>query len=155
MVKSGDIIPMQVNSAAFEQEKMIPAKFTCDGENVNPPINLAEIPSQAKSIVLIVDDPDSPGGTWNHWLVWNINPNTKEISENTVPNEAIQGKNDFGENKYGGPCPPMGTHHYFFRVYALDTLLNIPEGSGRADLDLIMKNHVIATGELMGIYQKK
>lgn len=145
---------LTVTSQAFENGKTIPSKYTCDSENVNPPINIVGVTNNVKSLVLIMEDPDSPGKVWNHWLIWNINPASINIPENNVPSGAVQGKNDFGQNKYGGPCPFMGTHRYFFKVYALDTTLNLTEGASRSELDQAISSHIIATGELMGTYKK-
>ena len=146
--------PIKVTSSAFTEGQTIPKKYTCDGEDINPPLAFQDIPSEAKSLVLIFDDPDAPRGTWNHWLLWNIKPTTQEIKENSVPEGSIAGINDSGKLKYGGPCPPNGTHRYFFRIYALDTILNLPAGFKRAGLEKVMKDHVIAEGVLMGKYSR-
>ncbi len=148
--------------SVFHDGSYIPRKFTCDGEDINPPLYLAHIPGDAKSIVIIVDDPDAPIGTFTHWIAWNIPP-IEEIPEGipkrgTVdePIKMIQGRNDFGRIGYGGPCPPRGkAHHYHFRVYALDTTLSLPPGAGRKDLERAMKGHVIEWGELVGLYERK
>ncbi|MBI4226400.1 YbhB/YbcL family Raf kinase inhibitor-like protein [Candidatus Roizmanbacteria bacterium] len=145
---------IKVASAAFKNGEIIPKKYTCDGENINPPLTIASIPAEAKSLALIVDDPDAPVGNWNHWLVWNIEPATKEISENSVPANTVLGINDFGKLEYGGPCPPSGTHRYFFRIYALDTKLDLPQGAKRGELENAMKNHIVDQGELMGKYSR-
>jgi hypothetical protein len=131
---------------------MIPRKYTCDGQDVNPALTIENIPEQAKSLVLIVDDPDAPMGTWDHWLVWNIPPK-KTIGEHSVP--GAEGLNSFGKHSYGGPCPPSGTHRYFFKVYALDTLLNIASNSTKKDMEKAMKEHVLTKGELVGLYSRK
>jgi len=145
---------LKITSPAFENQGFIPQKYTCDGENINPPLKINNLPSQAKSLVLIVDDPDAPMATWNHWLVWNIPPETKEIKENSFPQGAVLGKNDFGKLEYGGPCPPSGTHRYFFHLYALDTILQLSKGTNRNELEQAMKNHIMGQGELMGKYQR-
>ena len=145
---------MKITSPAFQEGGNIPSKFTCDGANVNPPLHIDQVPAGAKSLALIVDDPDAPGGTFVHWLVWNIDPKTTDIGENSVPPTAVQGKNGFGKSGYGGPCPPSGTHRYYFRVYALD-IPQVQGGSTRADLDLAMRGHIIGQGQLMGRYSKK
>ena len=145
---------ISVTSPQFINNKSIPKKYTCDGINVNPPLVIDNIPAGTKSLALIVDDPDAPGGTWSHWLVWNIDPKTKEIQENEVPSGVIVGKNDFGDMKYDGPCPPSGTHHYFFRLYALDVKLNLPSGSERKILENSMEGHIIDKTELMGKYSR-
>ncbi len=137
-----------VTTSAFQTGGMIPEKFTCKGANENPPLQFREVPPNAKSIVVIVDDPDAPGGTFNHWLIWNIAPTTKEIASNSVPAGAVQGKNDFGKLGYGGPCPPS-LHRYFFRVIALDTTLGLKSGASRVALDRAIAGHILARGELM------
>lgn len=146
-----DFKVLTVASEAFKNKEHIPIKYTCEGEDVNPPLDIGEIPEEARSLVLLVEDPDAPGGTWLHWLVWNI-PVTHRIHENEVPGE--QGLNDFGRNSYGGPCPPSGTHRYLFKVYALDDLLDIREGAVRKDVEDAMRDHIIAFGELDGKYRR-
>jgi hypothetical protein len=145
---------MKITSSAFQQGANIPSKFTCDGSDANPALRFEEVPPEAKSLALIVDDPDAPSGLFTHWLAWNVDPKTTEIAENNAPSNAVQGKNDFGKSGYGGPCPPSGTHHYFFKVFALDRQLDLPAGSKRAQLDAQMEGHVIAQGELMGRYSR-
>jgi hypothetical protein len=143
---------LTVTSPAFDHNKMIPRKYTCDGEDVNPALKIDDIPEQAKSLVLIVDDPDAPMGTWDHWIVWNIPPKNM-IGEHSVP--GAEGLNSFGKHSYGGPCPPSGTHRYFFKVYALDTLLNMASNSRKKDVEKAMKEHVLTKGELVGLYSRK
>ncbi len=145
---------IKITSPAFSRQGMIPAKYTCDGEDINPPLAIEEVPDNAKSLVLIVDDPDAPMGVWTHWLIWNINPQTKEITENSVPEGAVLGINDFGKLEYGGPCPPGGTHRYFFKIYALDTVLDLPKGAKKDELEKIMTNHILDEGELVGKYSR-
>ena len=140
-----------ITSSAFEQDKLIPRKYTCDGDDVNPPLIVEEIPEETKSLVLIMDDPDAPMGTWDHWIVWNIPP-TKNIEENRVP--GIEGLNDFRKHAYGGPCPPSGTHRYFFKIYALDTELALNPNSRKNDVEKAMEGHTLAKGELMGRYRR-
>jgi len=140
-----------IKSDVFESNKLIPFKYTCDGEDVNPPLTIEGIPEGTKSLVLIVDDPDAPMGTWDHWIVWNIPP-TGKIEENTVP--GVEGMNDFRRHSYGGPCPPSGTHRYFFKVYALDTKLTLNPNSRKKDVEKAMKDHVLAKGELVGLYRR-
>jgi Raf kinase inhibitor-like YbhB/YbcL family protein len=146
---------MKISSSAFQQGGNIPFKFTCDGADANPALGFEGAPAEAKSLVLIVDDPDAPSGLFTHWLVWNMDARTTEIPESSAPSKATQGKNDFGKSGYGGPCPPSGSHRYYFKVFALDTELNLPDGSKRAQLDAAMKGHVIAQGELMGRYSRQ
>jgi Raf kinase inhibitor-like YbhB/YbcL family protein len=145
---------MTIASSAFRQSGNIPSKFTCDGGNTNPPLQITGVPSQAKTLVLIADDPDAPGGLFTHWLVWNIPSQTNSIAEGSAP-KGVHGTNDFGKSGYGGPCPPSGTHRYYFRVFALDRELALPSGGKRSQLDAAMKGHVIAQGELMGRYARK
>jgi Raf kinase inhibitor-like YbhB/YbcL family protein len=142
---------MEVTSTAFELNGLIPSKYTCDGEDVNPPLTIKSIPSGTKSLVLIVDDPDAPGGVWTHWIVWNIPPG--DIKKASAP--GVQGMNNFGKKEWGGPCPPGGTHRYYFRVFALDTELTIQEGALREELEKAMEDHILARGQLMARYVRK
>ena len=146
---------MQITSPVFKNTDSIPEKFTCDGENISPPFFISDIHPSTKSLVLIVDDPDAPGGTWTHWVVWNIRPSTAFISEGSIPDGAIEGLTDFGRKGYGGPCPHQGTHRYFFKVYVLDTVLNIPLTSVVEDVEEAMKGHLVADAKLMGTYSRK
>ncbi len=145
---------MKIISSAFEDKQMIPPKYTCDGENINPPLQISNIPTETQSLALIVDDPDAPSGDWIHWLVWNINPAIKLITEDKSPQGAIQGTNDFNKQNYGGPCPPSGIHHYQFKIYALDTLLNLPSSSRKKDLEKAMENHILDKALIVGLYQR-
>lgn len=148
--------PMKITSSAFTEGAAIPKTFTGDGKDISPALHIEGVPAAAKSLVLIVDDPDAPRGTWNHWLVWNIDPQTKEIAEGAVPSGAVQGTSDFGSAKYGGPSPPSGTHRYFFKLYALDSTLKLPSSSKRSALDQEMtKHHILAEAKLMGKYSRK
>ena len=145
---------MKITSSAFQEGGNIPSKFTCDGGDRSPPLQIAEIPSSAKSLALIVDDPDAPSGLFTHWIVWNISPQTNGIAEGSTL-KGVQGTNDFGKAGYGGPCPPSGTHRYYFEIFALDRELNLPSGTKRNQLDAALKGHVVAQGELMGRYSRK
>jgi Raf kinase inhibitor-like YbhB/YbcL family protein len=145
---------MKITSSAFQEGGNIPSKFTCDGSDSSPPLQIAEIPSGAKSLALVVDDPDAPSGLFTHWVVWNISPQTNAIAEGSAP-KGVQGTNDFGKSGYGGPCPPSGTHRYYFRIFALDRELNLPSGTKRNQLDAAVKRQVVAQGELMGRYAKQ
>ena len=150
--KAVDYALLVVASSAFNEGGLIPSQFTCDGENINPPIDIKDIPGEAKCLALIVDDPDAPRGDWVHWLVWNI-PVTHHISENKV--HGIQGQNDFKQQDYRGPCPPSGTHRYFFKVYALDALLELSDTAGKQQLEKAMSEHIIGFGELVGLYSSR
>ena len=146
---------MTITSPAFENGEPIPTKFTCDGEDINPPLVFANVPQEAKSLALIVDDPDAPNGMWVHWVVWNIDPATTEVGVNKVPAGAQLGVNDFRQTPYGGPCPPSGTHRYYFKLYALDLKMTLGAGTTKAVLEKAMKGRIIAQAELMGKYKRK
>lgn len=143
---------LTVTSPSFKQNEMIPSKFTCEGANINPELLIGDIPASAKSLALIMDDPDAPNGTFDHWIIWNIPVEDKKIKENHSP--GTEGKNGRGESKYTGPCPPSGTHHYHFKIYALSKKLELKSGSTKQELENAMKGHVLATGELIGLYKK-
>lgn len=145
---------IKVTSSAFQEGGNIPSKFTCDVSDTSPPLQIAGVPSGAKSLVLIVDDPDAPGGLFTHWLAWNIPPQTGSIAEGSAP-KGVQGANDFGKSGYRGPCPPPGTHRYSFKIFALDRELELRSGAKRSQVDAAMKGHVIAQGELIGRYARK
>lgn len=144
---------LTVSSLAFQHNGLIPQKYTCDGQDINPPLKVEGVPAETKSLVLIMDDPDAPLGTWDHWIVWNIPPTRTEIKEDTVP--GTEGRNSFRKQRYGGPCPPRGPHRYFFKVYALETELTLDSNSRKRDVEDAMKNHVLAQGELIGLYKRK
>jgi Raf kinase inhibitor-like YbhB/YbcL family protein len=146
---------LTVTSAAFAEGAPIAAKYTCDGEDVNPPLAIGATPAGTRSLALIMDDPDAPIGIWVHWVAWNIPAQTREIPENGMPAGASQGRNDWKRNGYGGPCPPSGTHRYFFKLYALDTTLALAPSANKADLERTMQGHVLASGQLMGTYKKR
>ncbi len=141
-----------VKSQAFESNGNIPSQYTCDGENISPQLDLSDFPKETKSFALIMDDPDAPSGTFVHWVMWNIAPR-KMIEEDNAP--GVQGKNSKQENKYTGPCPPSGTHHYHFKVYAINTILDLAVGSTKQELLDAIQGHIIAQGELVGLYKKK
>lgn len=143
---------LKITSKVFENNSFIPRKYTCDGEDINPPLEIEGIPKDAKSLALIVDDPDAPMGTWIHWVVWNI-PVKEKIDGNSVP--GTEGMNGFRKHSYGGPCPPSGTHRYFFKIYALDTKLDLDSNSRKVDLEKAMEGHVLAKGELAGLYSRE
>ena len=146
---------ISITSSSFQAGGDIPAKFTCNGTNVSPELQITSVPNEAKSLVLIVDDPDAPRGLFTHWIVWNIDPKTTRIAENSAPTAGVQGANDFGKRNYGGPCPPSGMHRYFFKIFALDMKLELKPSARRAELDAAMRGHVLAQGELMGRYSHK
>ena len=143
---------MEVTSPDFEANAMIPAKFTCQGENISPALRINNIPEGTKSLVLIVDDPDAATGTWVHWVVYNIDP-VETIVQGEIP--GAQGINDFNKLNYGGPCPPSGTHRYFFKVYALDTKLDLESGLSKQAVLAVMKRRVLDQAVLMGLYKKE
>ncbi len=145
---------IKITSSAFQESGNIPSKFTCDGSDISPPLQITGIPPEAKSLVLIADDPDAPSGLFTHWLIWNIPPQTNSISEGSAP-KGVHGTNDFGKTDYKGPCPPPGTHRYSFKVFALDRELDLRGSAKRSQVDAAMKGHVIAQGELIGRYAKK
>lgn len=140
---------MEIVSSAFENGGMIPSRYTCDGDNISPPLQLYDVPEMTMSLVVMVDGIDSPSGTMTHWIVWDI-PFTKAIAENSVP--GVEGSNGFGKISYCGPCPSSGTHSYYFIVYALDTRLNLHTGTSRNEVENAMRTHLIDKGELMGKY---
>jgi hypothetical protein len=145
---------MKVTSSAFQEGSNIPSKFTCDGSDSSPPLQITGVPSEAKTLVLIADDPDAPGGLFTHWLVWNVPPQTNSIAEGSAP-KGVHGTNDFGKSGYRGPCPPPGTHRYSFKIFALDRELDLGSGAKRSQVDAAIKGHAIAQGELVGRYARK
>jgi Raf kinase inhibitor-like YbhB/YbcL family protein len=144
---------MELRSPAFEAGGDIPSRFTCDGANVSPPLEIEDVPEEAVAVALVMDDPDAPGGTFDHWLVWNIPAEVTCIAEATEP-DGMQGRTDFGRLGYGGPCPPSGTHRYMFKLYALDEALELGEGSRKSDLETAMQGHVVAEALLEGRYRR-
>ena len=146
---------MELKSSAFENEGNIPSKYTCEGENISPPLELSGVPNGTKSLVIIMDDPDAPAGVWDHWIVVNIPYNIKLIEENSVPPNSNQGTNSWGKNSYGGPCPPSGKHRYFFKIYALDNNIDLAKGGEKEIVEASMKGHILEKAELMGYYEKK
>lgn len=150
---------MELKSPAFEEGGMIPKKHTCDGEDTSPPLKWASVANGTKTLALICDDPDAPRGTWVHWVIFNIPGDTRDLAENMphlkeLPIGAKQGTNDFRKIGYGGPCPPGGTHRYYFRIYSLDSDLNLEAGATKAQLLEAMKGHVLGEGQLMGKYKR-
>jgi Raf kinase inhibitor-like YbhB/YbcL family protein len=150
---------MKIASPAFEDGRPIPSKYTCDGENVSPPLEWSDVPTRARSVALICDDPDAPKKDFVHWVVYNVPPDRTALPEHVKPSERLadggsQGKNDFGKVGYGGPCPPSGTHHYRFTLYAVDTELKVPPSSTRQEVMTALKNHVLDTAQLTGVYHR-
>lgn len=145
---------MKITSSAFGDGQVIPPKYSCDGEEVNPPLKIEEVPVQTETLVLVVDDPDAPGGTFTHWTVWNINPGVGDIEEDSVPRGAVEGTTSFEEVGYGGPCPPGEKHRYRFKVYALDKELSLKRGASKEELDRALEGHVIEKDELVGVYSR-
>jgi len=146
---------MKISSPAFENNADIPAKYTCDADDINPELKIAEVPENAASLALIVDDPDAPAGDWVHWLVWNIPVEAAQISENSVPVGAVLGKTDFGKQAWGGPCPGSGKHHYQFKLYALDTNLDLPAVSSKPELLKAIDGHILDQASLVGLYERQ
>jgi Raf kinase inhibitor-like YbhB/YbcL family protein len=149
---------MKISSPVFKHNQSIPALYTCDGNNTNPPLEISDVPEEAKSLALIMDDPDVPtfvreDGLWVHWLVWNIATDTKAILENT-PAPGITGVNTRGNQNYGGPCPPDREHRYFFKLYALDTMLDLDATANKDQLEKAMEGHIIEQTELIGLYKR-
>ena len=152
---------MKISSTAFQDVGTIPVKYSCDGENVNPPLEFSDVPEAAESLALIMEDPDvptnlRPDGLWVHWVVWNIDPVTDGIGEDSVPDGACVGKGtgDRNDGKYGGPCPPDREHRYFFHLYALDTTLDLPVKTGKTELERAMRGHILEEAVLMGRYER-
>lgn len=149
-----------ISAEAFKNGETIPDEYTCEGNDISPALSFDVIPDKSVSLALIMDDPDAPGGTFVHWLLFNISPKTRYLSKGIPKTETLsdfsrQGVTDFGEIGYGGPCPPPGKpHRYFFRIYALDKILELMPGASRTQIDNAMKDHIIAKGELMGIYRR-
>jgi Raf kinase inhibitor-like YbhB/YbcL family protein len=155
------LIRLEVSSPAFREGEMIPKRYTCQGKDISPPLKIAPLAKESASLVLIMDDPDAPRGTWVHWVLFNLPSDTREIPEAIptrplLPNGAVHGANSWGNRRigYGGPCPPSGTHRYYFKVYALDTKLKLKSGATIAQVEKAMKGHVMAEGQLMGKYRR-
>ncbi|MCX7909081.1 MAG: YbhB/YbcL family Raf kinase inhibitor-like protein [Ignavibacteria bacterium] len=156
----GKEMDIKIFSSAFEHEGFIPTKYTCDGENISPALSWKNIPSGTKSIAIINDDPDAPMGTWVHWVIYNISATATGLPENIKPMEklsdgTLQGRNSWGKIGYGGPCPPSGVHRYFFKIYALDVVLDLKPGASKEELLKAMKGHILAEGQFYGKYSRK
>ncbi|HXT64836.1 MAG TPA: YbhB/YbcL family Raf kinase inhibitor-like protein [Pyrinomonadaceae bacterium] len=150
---------LKLTSTAFKEGEPIPRGYTCDGANVSPPLEWTGVPKSAKTIAIIADDPDAPSGTWVHWVLYNLSAEGLGLIENTPATETltgggVQGKNDFGKIGYGGPCPPSGTHRYFFKFYALDSGLSLQAGATKAEIEQAMQGHIVGQAQLMGTYHR-
>ena len=150
---------IKLRSTAFKEGGMIPGQYTCDGKDISPPLAWESVPDDTKSIALICDDPDAPMGTWVHWMLYNLPTNINELPEKIPPqkileNGAKQGTNDFRNIGYGGPCPPGGTHRYYFKIYALDSVLTLEAGATKTKLLKAMEGHILAKGQFMGKYKR-
>ena len=158
-LQGGSKMEIKLTSTAFEEGGLIPENYTCDGVDFSPPLAWSGVPEGTESLALIFDDPDAPMGTWVHWILFNIPASVNGLPENIPPEREIktggmQGMNDFRKIGYGGPCPPGGTHRYYFKLYALDTVLNLNAGATKAQLIKAMEGHILAKGQLMGKYSR-
>lgn len=156
--RDGEMI-MKITSSAFHDHERIPVRYTCDGGDIIPPLAISDVPKDAKSLALVMDDPDVPpwaraDRNWDHWVVWNIPPGVTAIDEGKAP-KGVVGKNSWGRNDYGGPSPPDREHRYFFKLFALDTTLDLPESAGKPELLKAIEGHVVAKTELVGRYDRK
>jgi len=151
----GKAMALEIKSTAFAEGKPIPSQYTCDGKNLSPPLAWSGAPSGTKSFALITDDPDAPMGTWVHWVAWNIPATSTTFPEGGTAPGTKQGMTDFKRPGYGGPCPPSGTHRYFFKLYALDTVLELKPDADKAGLESAMKGHILAQTKLMGTYARQ
>jgi Raf kinase inhibitor-like YbhB/YbcL family protein len=156
----GQPTPLELTSPAFAPGEAIPAKYTCDGEGVSPPLQWGNLPEGTRSLALISDDPDAPSGTWVHWVIYNLPPETGALPEAippepTLPDGSRNGNNSLDSLGYFGPCPPSGSHRYFFKLYALDTVLDLPSGASKEQLLEAMEGHIVAQAELMGQYSRQ
>ena len=151
---TGVEITMKIESPAFGNAAKIPSKYTCDGADIIPPLQFSNVPAGAKSLAIIMDDTDSPSGDWLHWSAWNIAPETREIRAGEVPAGAVEGKTSFDDVGYGGPCPGRGEHRYFFHLYALDSMLDLPRGADRSQLEAALAGHILGRAEFYGLYKR-
>jgi Raf kinase inhibitor-like YbhB/YbcL family protein len=147
-------MPMTITSTAFLNNEYIPVIHTCEGENISPPLTFSEVPIKTQNLILIVDDPDAPGGTFTHWLLYGMSPATMQILQNDIPETGKQGTNDFGVIGYGGPCPPSDVHRYFFTLYALAEHHALPAGATRSDVENAIQGSILEMAELIGLYKK-
>ena len=144
---------MKLSSLAFESETEIPSTYAYQGQNLSPPLEWSDVPKETQSLALMMDDPDAPAGTWTHWLVWNIPPGIERMEVGKLPAGALEGTNSAEEKRYDGPSPPSGVHHYRFKLYALDTVLNLPPSSHREEFEQAIDGHILAQSELVGLYR--
>lgn len=145
----------ELTSSAFAGGQPIPSRYSCDGEDISPPLEWSEPPAGTQSLALIMDDPDAPAGTWDHWLLFNLPGGSRSLPEQAgTPDGSVAGQNSWGRTGYGGPCPPRGTHRYFFKLFALDTTLTLPAGTNKAQLLRTMEGRILAQAELMGTYAR-
>lgn len=154
LIRNDPSLAMHIESSAFSHNGSLPPDYTCDGKGANPPLLWSGVPSAAQSLVLFFDDPDAPRETFDHWVVWNIDPSLTAIAEGETPSGVV-GKNSGGGNAYYPPCPPSGEHRYVFKLFVLDTLLSLPAGSKKADVKYAMDGHVLDSAELLGRYTRK
>lgn len=151
---------LKLSSSAFSDHGNIPDKYTCAGKNISPPLSWTDIPKGTRSLALVCDDPDAPAGTWDHWILFNLPATKTHIEEGITSSSEFEdgsrhGKNSWGRSDYGGPCPPSGRHRYFFKLFALDTLVNLPPGIPKSELEKSMRGHILAEAKIMGYYEKK
>lgn len=151
---------MRLSSSSFKDGGTIPTRFTCDGEDISPPLHFSGLPGGTRSVALVCDDPDAPVGTWVHWVIYNLPADTAALDEalpakETLPDGSMQGMTDFQRIGYGGPCPPAGTHRYFFKLYALNTMLDLPPGVSKSGLIEAMEGHLLSECRLIGLYSRK
>lgn len=154
LLQGGELMSLHLTSQVFKDSGAIPSKYTCDGDNISPPLQWKGIPEATKCLVLIVDDPDAPSKTWVHWVVYNIPPTITEVIEGSAPSGSVQGINDYSRIGYAGPCPPSGTHRYFFKLYALDQLLTLSEGATKTQVESAMKPHILEEVHLIATYKR-
>lgn len=147
---------MEIRSRAFKEQELIPMKYTCNGDDISPPLEWSRVPEEAKSLVLICDDPDAPMGTWDHWVLFNLPPELEGLEEGVkdFPEETKFGRNSWGNDDFGGPCPPDKEHRYYFKLYALDGMLDLESGSSKQEVEEAMKGHIMAEAQLMGRYDQ-
>jgi len=143
---------LKISSKAFDNEGQLPSKYTCDGDGINPPLHIENIPEGAKTLALIAEDPDAPNGVYEHWIVWNIDP---VVSIDEGSNPGVSGDNSAGKSGYHPPCPPSGSHRYYFHLYALNAPLNLRPDSRKKDLETAMEGHIMAKGSIMAHYERK